>query len=586
MTKYSLFVYFIFSFFTLFAQPKDAQVEVVDGKKYYVHIVQGGNTLWGIYKLYNVPVEDIVKSNPGVENGVKEGQKLLIPISSSPLKPSDVISDAKKHTVQAQETLFGISKKYGLSSEQLIEANPGIETGLKVGQQLVIPESEKDVNSDVKTVTSKELNVTFSDTIIEHVVLPHETMYSISKRFMVSVEEIQKLNGLKTNKLKNGDIVKIPIKNEKIEKVEVREIKPVDVRKVDSTLLFKKKDEYAVALLLPFFLDKQDATTKGVSDLATEFYMGAKLAMDSLKVLGFKTKLYVYDSKNDSSSVKSILAKKEFANMDMVIGPLFPDKMGLVADWCKKNKVRYICPVASNAAILKNNPFVYAAIPSESTLMEGAAKYVLSLNLKDQLILVKPTSSKEQALYDSFRQSFLNLPSKGMRPKLIESSLSDVKTHLKKGVNTFFVVPSNDKSLALKFINTLNANVSSSSGSITILGTKEWMNYDEISGDYKNKYNLQFPSPNDFNYNYDATKVVMKQYRREYSADLTKMAAQGFDVTFYFCANYLLGKEPDQGIMTNFEMFQKGNGNGFENGNVSILKQQDFELIKIYEVHD
>ena len=100
------------------------------------------------------------------------------------------------------------------------------------------------------------------------------------------------------------------------------------------------------------------------------------------------------------------------------------------------------CPVASNAAILKNNPFVYAAIPSESTLMEGAAKYVLSLNLKDQLILVKPTSSKEQALYDSFRQSFLNLPSKGMRPKLIESSLSDVKTHLKKGVNTF-LLPNN-----------------------------------------------------------------------------------------------------------------------------------------------
>ena len=35
--------------------------------------------------------------------------------------------------------------------------------------------------------------------------------------------------------------------------------------------------------------------------------------------------------------------------------------------------------------------------------------------------------------------------------------------------------------------------------------------------------------------------------------------------------------------MTNFEMFQKGNGNGFENGNVYILKQQDFEIIKIYE---
>ena len=386
MIKYSLILFFFCSAMSLFAQPKDAEIEVKDGKKYYVHFVQAGNTLWGIHSIYNVPLEDIVSSNPGVENGVKEGQKLLIPIAVSTVKPSEIIGETKTYTVLPQETLFGISKKFGVNLEELVEANPGTENGVKVGQVLTIPESDHVVeklptNTNVKTSTGKELNVVFSDTIIEHLVLAHETMYSISKRFMVPVADIQKINGLKNTKIKNGDVIKIPIRNEKFQQLEVREIKPIVSRTVDSTLLFKKKDEYSIALLLPFYLDKPEGANKAVSDYATEFYMGAKIAMDSLERLGFKAKLFIYDSKNDSASVKSILNKKEFASMDMVIGPLFPDKMGIVAEWCKKNKVRFVCPVASNAAILKNNQFVYSSVPSDMTLMEGAAKYLLSLNL-------------------------------------------------------------------------------------------------------------------------------------------------------------------------------------------------------------
>ena len=78
--KYWTLIVFLLGSIQLFAQPKDAEIEVKDGKKYYIHIVQAGNSLWGIHNLYNVPVDDIVSSNPGVENGIKDGQKLLIPV--------------------------------------------------------------------------------------------------------------------------------------------------------------------------------------------------------------------------------------------------------------------------------------------------------------------------------------------------------------------------------------------------------------------------------------------------------------------------------------------------------------------------
>ena len=75
-----LLVLLTFVSFGLVAQPENATTEVVNGKKYYVHIVQDGNTLYGIKNLYATSVEDIIKQNPGTEKGLVEGQKLLIPI--------------------------------------------------------------------------------------------------------------------------------------------------------------------------------------------------------------------------------------------------------------------------------------------------------------------------------------------------------------------------------------------------------------------------------------------------------------------------------------------------------------------------
>ena len=584
MKNWTMIVFLLWSI-PLLAQPKDAETEVKDGKKYYVHIVQSGNSLWGIHTLYNVPVDDIIATNPGVENGIKDGQKLLIPVpdNQSVNKPKVGIKSEVKHTVQPQETLYGISKKYNVTIDQIVAANPSAQNGVKVGQELIIPIS---VDYKATPPINPTPRIVFSDTIVDHVVLDHETMYSISKRFMVPVEDIQAVSGLKNNRIKTGDIIKIPVKKEKLQKVEIREVKEIELKKVDSTLLYRKKDEYNIALLLPFFLDKGQGYSQYVSDLSTEFYMGAQLAIDSLSKLGLKAKVFVYDSQNDSVTIKNVLKKPEFASMDMVIGPLFPDKMGIVAKWCKEKKVKFVCPVAANTEILKENPFVYSAIPSDITLIEGAASYLLNRNLKEQLVLVKPVSEKDIVLYERFRSAYLSLPYKGTRQKLIESTLKDFKTYVKKGVNSTFIIPSTDEATSKVFMNTLIASSNNVIGDITVFGTKEWQNFDDINGAYKNKYNFHFSAPNDFNYTYESTKALNKMYRRTFNADMTKMSVQGFDVFLYFGVKYLLDKDPSAGIMNNFNLVQKGAGNGFENKNTFILRQENFEIIKLTETND
>lgn len=584
-----IFIAFLLSFKCVFAQPETNQTEVIGGKKYYVHFVQTGNTLWGIHNLYSVSVEDIIKYNPGTEKGLIDGQKLILPVQLQTVL----------HTVDSKETLFAISKKYGVTIESIIANNPTAETGITVGQILTISGVEKKIsttenipisnvqNEIVKTTDSakeeaSKYKISFEDTMIHHVILDHETLYSISKRYMVSVEELQSFNGLKSSKINPGDVLKIPIKKEKIQVLEKREIKAIVMKSVDSTLLFPKKTNYKIAILLPFFLEKSENNSDYISTLATEFYMGAKLAIDSLEKMGLDAQVFVYDSKTDTISIKKILEKPEFATMDLVFGPLSPDNVDVVAKWCKLNKVRMVCPVSVNISVIKNNQFVYSAVPSDATLLKGLAEFTLNNNSKDQVIVIKSTNKKDLIMYESFRNTFLTAPVVGVRPKLIEATMDNYLSFMKKGVNNILVFPTNEKSLAVKFMNNLSSSSSKfNAENIFVYATKEWVNFDDVKPHYKNKYNFHFASPNDLNYKYPETEQLHLKYRSAYNSDMTKMAVQGFDVLYYFTSLLLLSSSLNELIMNQFDLKQNGVGNGYENSNVYIIEQEDFELINV-----
>jgi len=62
---------------------------------------------------------------------------------------------------------------------------------------------------------------------------------------------------------------------------------------------------------------------------------------------------------------------------------------------------------------------------------------------------------------------------------------------------------------------------------------------------------------------------------------MTKMAVQGFDVLYFFTTSLLLDKKDNDMIMNQFVLKQNGSGNGYENSNVFIIEQENFELINV-----
>ena len=119
--------------------------KVIDGKVVILHKVEPKQTLYAIHRKYNVSVEEIIAMNPGVDVGLKVDQILHIPTSKTAEKKEVNIKkvsseNAKIHIVQSGETLYGVSKMYPATVEQIKKWNNLKSNSLSVGQRLQISE--------------------------------------------------------------------------------------------------------------------------------------------------------------------------------------------------------------------------------------------------------------------------------------------------------------------------------------------------------------------------------------------------------------------------------------------------------------
>ncbi len=200
------------------------------------HKVEKGETIAQIAQKYNVTPYDIYKLNPDAQSGLKPNAVLLIPKKGS---VSKVNVPTRTHKVEPKETLFGIEKKYGVSDEALMKANPELEKlGLQIGQTLVIPS-----NASSKTVAS------IPEKYVFHVVLPKETKYSIAKQYGITIEELEKRNPEIIPNLTIGYQLTIKGTAPKTDKVAVAEPKNGTVNTID--LKVSPKSSYVDYVVKP-----------------------------------------------------------------------------------------------------------------------------------------------------------------------------------------------------------------------------------------------------------------------------------------------------------------------------------------------
>src|SRR5690606_15527275 len=108
-------------------------------------IVEKGETIYGIAVKNNTTASALYELNPGLQqNGLKVGQPINIPVGSKQTETTSAKPETKPKTItiQPKETLYSISKAYGVSQEQLLQWNPDLKDGLKVGTVVIVGYNE------------------------------------------------------------------------------------------------------------------------------------------------------------------------------------------------------------------------------------------------------------------------------------------------------------------------------------------------------------------------------------------------------------------------------------------------------------
>ncbi|UWY30254.1 NlpC/P60 family protein [Flavobacterium sp. TR2] len=197
------------------------------------HKISQGENLSVIAKKYGVKVKDIADANPNAPKILKLNSTLLIPnknknTAKAKTKNIEVaandtpsIAASGTHEVASKETLWGISKKYNVSVDELKKANPSLETeGLKIGQQINIPSN--DVASNISSQNEIPVNSEIASTDVELIreVKSKETKYGISKEYGITVAELERQNPSVKKKMPVGYLLKIRVPKEKADAIQ------------------------------------------------------------------------------------------------------------------------------------------------------------------------------------------------------------------------------------------------------------------------------------------------------------------------------------------------------------------------------
>lgn len=202
--------------------PADSlRMETINGKVFIIHRVSEKETLYSISRRYGTPITAILEFNANAAKGLEIGQ--LLQVLYVPKKTA--ASEGTIHKVAAKETLYSIAREYSVTAEELRTWNGLKDDHLSPGQELVVKKSATKATTEVKATGGI------------HVVEAQETLYSISKRYGVTIDQLKTWNSISGDAVKVGQTLNVVqpgtvlIADVAVKKDEVRaNVPPEDVK--------------------------------------------------------------------------------------------------------------------------------------------------------------------------------------------------------------------------------------------------------------------------------------------------------------------------------------------------------------------
>ena len=580
-------IFFLLSFISVSYLSTLAQ----ENQSYFLHTIEKGQSLYSISSMYGVSKADIIRLNPGCEDKIYAGQAIKIPQNKTTQKSETF------HTIQPGETLYRLTTTYKVSAKAICDANPGLSAeNFRIGQVIRIPSAAEAIDSTVEAVVT-----TPEQPIIQPAVKPRcrdmhkvkrrETIFSVSREYGISEQELIAANPELKNGMKKGQFLCIPYPSEKSAVTTPQT--DTNITPPSNSELFRENKEtpksistIQAALLLPFD-DKR----------MVEYYEGFLMAVDSLKRTGTSIDLYVYDCNKESSSLNNILAKSEMKNMNVIFGPAQQQHIKPLAAFEKKIDIRLVVPFSSKEGEVFSNPFIYQINTPQSYLYSEVYEHFTRQFPNANVILL------ESSVVDKDKVEFIKglkqeLGSKGIPVKTLKENapVETLKAALRNDKENFFIPTSGNDLTLLKIIPQLTLLVRDNpEARIHLFGYPEWQTYtkDHLESFFEldTYFYSSFYTNNLLPAAINFTHAYRKWYSKEMEERYPKYGMLGFDTGYFFLKGLSkYGSELEKNlplmdltpIQTGFKFQRVNNWGGFVNKKVFFVHfTKNFELIKL-----
>ena len=582
---------------SLQAQQLPYEIVTVDGQSYYKYKVQPGEGLYAVSRTFSVSVAEIIRHNPGSNNGLQNGQELLIPISKevestvsakarqvdSRQDPADQ-NNTFKHTVVKGETVYSISRMYHTTVDQIIQLNPEAAEGISVGSVLTIPQRrvisrEKEENYRYHTILPKETLYSVSKTyrlkpedvilanpglsvetfqigktiripffesyeVVEpleeqttniiHTVVRGETLYGIAGKYGVEVSQLEEMNPMLSGGLKPNMELIVPVPRSRVENVSRSEQEQAN-RLLLQRHATQPVDVMRVGLLLPFL----DQTSRGHLRLQ-EYYEGFLLAVNDLKNRGANLELYVFEigKGNDTRKLESLLETLEMQSLNLVIGGVTDAQIKVLSDFSRSNNIKYVVPFSQSNAEVLNNGSMFQVNPMNSLIHTKTVAYFTEKFRNANIIFVGGGSHPQQEFISLLQAS---LKQQNISYGSVESPLEMAATiapMLRQGQENLMLPVSSDATTLRQIIAELKMLHESNPGVVTTLfGHPDWQTYSDLSDEFA-QFGTYFYTPFFVDKQSRDTEIFLDKFRKWYGRDLLETYPSygmwGYDTALFF----------------------------------------------------
>jgi len=480
-----------------FAQYIPAKIEVsteqvnINGSLFYLHKVEEKQTLYSIAKAYNTNIENIIKDNPTLSSGLKEGTLIYIRVQNNQINSvsekttNSSVQLQAQHVVKWYESLSSIAKKYGVTQEEISRANSLVNNKIETRQVLKIPFPGSYESSQVS----------------------------------------QKTDSLNTAIIYDDNLNR----NDSSKKPE----------------LFKRKnyDKLTVSLLLPLGSSNDSIKNKDIKQPKNflEFYQGFLLALEDIKKAnpGIQLKINVVDTDEYQSS-SNIIESGILDNSNIIIGPVFTENIEPILKYANRQGIYVVSPMDPTSDYFADEYFNFYQV---STPVSYQQRGILSaVNIFSNVTLIFEDTGTNPDNLVKITQDVLE--SGKIRYNTVSYSilkgrsiLPNMEHQLKQDKVNHVIVASNSEAFVSDVLRNLNLLKSQKDYNIVIYGTPRWRSFETIDINYYHGMNLNISMQYYVDYNKDNIKEFLSKFRAIYNSEPSPYAFQAYDIASYFIGN-------------------------------------------------